>query len=180
MLPDYARDEFTYFLEEVHKYTGIHKFNNGTIKEHIEKVEEILGLSFPKSYKEFLLIFNGGYLFEENVRICGVIDDSSTLISNMYDVVYNNINKVSSIPYSHLIVATYLWGDAVCLDTSSSKEVVYLWEHESGELSVQFDSFVDWLNCEIRTGAQVYNYDGSQKNTSSHESLISKLKNLFA
>ena len=57
-------EDFSFFFEEINKYSSnIHKLNPGVELCYIEEVEKELNIIFPKIYKDFLQVCNGGELF---------------------------------------------------------------------------------------------------------------------
>ncbi|MFK3961884.1 SMI1/KNR4 family protein [Pseudalkalibacillus hwajinpoensis] len=57
-------NELSNSLKEIFKYAdGVHVLNPGVNLNHIIEVEKELAITFPKIYKNFLQVCNGGELF---------------------------------------------------------------------------------------------------------------------
>lgn len=48
--------------------------------------------------------------------------------------------------------------------TNKMDGVIIYWNHETGEVTEEWDSFGEWLNDEMESGKMLVNYDGSESN----------------
>lgn len=119
-------------------------------EEDINKVERGLGISFPKSYRDFLLKFNGGRPRQK----CFSIDDSGRKrlgqvldFFGIYDPIVScnidwNYHVFSNrIPSGFLPIACEDGGNLICLyNSSTNSDAVYYWDHEQETTPPSFKS----------------------------------------
>ncbi len=176
-------ERFQSFAEQLDKYSPrVHGLRESATLKQIARVEETLSLCFPDDYKEFLQRWNGGSLFCDDIVLLSIPGLTELEVeSDLPNLVNVNSSKCSAIPHSHLIIASYSYGDEVCLDLdwdSSSVGNVYKWDHETGGFVKQWNSFESWLEHETEFCTRMYNLDGSLKKTLL-EKAISRIRGLF-
>ena len=173
-------ESYSSFVRHLSKYSpGVHDLKEGATSERLEKAEQVLGVHFPDDYREFLLRWNGGSLFHGDLILLGVQEDCHPESVCSPTLVSVNSSKCPTIPHSFLIIASYSYGDAICLSFDGLLlGKVYLWNHETGEFTECWDSLESWLEYEMELGGRLYNFDGSRKKTL-FEKAISRIGNLF-
>ena len=65
------------------------------------------------------------------------------------------------------ILADNCLGDVIGFDlmqTNNMDGVVVYWNHETGEITEQWDSLAEWLDSVMESEKMLINYDGSERN----------------
>ena len=146
---------------------NIEKFNVPSVSiKHINSLEEILGNKLPNSYKELLLVYNGGvpnvnvfrngdreflfshFFFLENPQKATNNKDKNLGILSEYKAM------MTELPKNFLPIAAEPTGDVFVMDTSfAEKAPIYIWLHDSDEqlikLADDFDEFLSKLEHEV-------------------------------
>lgn len=110
--------------------------------QEINQLEELVGLNFPKEYKQHLLNYNGGqcipnvFLFKEDgIETKSMIDWFLAIYEGEYDNLksYLNIFKIEEkrMP-SHIVpIAHDPLGNLICIScTPRDYGYIYFWDHE--------------------------------------------------
>jgi len=121
----------------------------------VSEVEKRLGVVFSKSYKDFLLTYNGG-LFEE--QLLSLDSDETNIVflgvGGEKDLVHINRLYDGRLPASVVAIGMDPGGDLVCLSLreDESYDSVYYWRAEAelappaiGSLIKISDSFIGFL-----------------------------------
>lgn len=132
----------------------------------IEEIEKLVGLIFPKAYKDHLLKYNGGrcvpniFSFEEDGKITeSDIDWFLAIYNGEYDNLktYIEIYKLeeSRLPIRILPIAHDSGGNLICISCMGDDTgYIYFWNHEREFdfctenlylISISFQDFVDGL-----------------------------------
>lgn len=122
----------------------------------VEAIQRDLGRRLPRAYLEFLAEFGGGQFDELISCRCDVAPPDSTdgrvLISTFLagngdggiKVVTDRARSVG-VPDDLQPIADTLTGSYFCLGTRPSREGVFYWEHETGEVYRVSDSFEEMI-----------------------------------
>ena len=150
-------------IEEIRKYkSDVHELNPGIDRDIIEAFESKYNIKLPEDYKDFLTVYNGGELFIPGTVISGVVDENSLIEEeNGYLLHLNLTNKWPDMGDELLIIADLIYGDMICYDCE--RHVIVQWDHEIGEVTIEWDSFADWLREEMKIGNELVDYDGTDK-----------------
>lgn len=154
------------FVEEVEKYVeGVHVLEPGTSESSISEFEMNYELVLPDQYKEFLKLFNGGELFATPAgTVFSRLAGNSKLEKGIPYLEKNLESRWTEMPESFLIIADSNYGDVFCIDIASRNEKdvrIIKWDHESGEVSAEWNSLIDFLMSEMEIGAYLVDYDGN-------------------
>ena len=121
------------------------------------------GLALPNSYKDFLLVTNGGIpkepLFPVSARLNNPFDEVQSFLGIGVSVPTNELSYAQefykgSIPPELVPIANQAFGSYVCFDLRNGKERVVFWDHRhfwsTGEWREQdlyhvADSFEEFL-----------------------------------
>lgn len=104
--------------------------------EQIEQFEIEHNVKFPKSYKNFLLKWNGGYVEPDVFTISNEQGESSVNvffgIGNMYDNLADYIEILDGrLPDGFIPIAIDGSGNFICLGTKEPYyDQIYFWDHE--------------------------------------------------
>lgn len=158
------------FFEEVNKYkNNVHSLNRGVEISHIEQVEKELNITFPKIYKDFLQISNGGEVF-----ILG------TVLSEIYHPSLGQRNRGASyindsfrkdrrderMTDNLLIIADLNYGDSICFDLTTNNGIdakVVQWDNESKTISRNWNGFIEWIMDVLDEGSMLVDYEGNER-----------------
>ncbi len=154
------------FIEEVEKYVkGVHVLEQGAVEGDILDFEKKYKLVLPSQYKEFLKLFNGGELFATPAgTVFSRLVGSGVLENGIPYLEKNFENRWPEMPESFLIIADTNYGDVICIDIASTDKTdtrIVKWDHESGEVSAEWNSLIDFLMSEMEIGAYLVDYDGN-------------------
>ena len=125
------------------------KMNKPANKESVKKLENRIGTTLPKDYKEFLLNYNGGkpelYIFPETEKLYSLALDEvygldtgekATDINWNIDI----LNDYDRIMNQFIPIGNAINGDQFTLGISGKfKDKVYLWDHNQ---EVHYDDFI--------------------------------------
>ena len=152
--------------------------------QDIENLEKKCKVSFPQSFKDFLLINNGGraeknvfpMLENEHDNNEGVVSDFHGIDEKAY---YSNLEKsilYSRVPNDIFVFASDPFGNYICIGTEGQRYgKVYFWDHEGEAAAFGYDeawyenvylianSFEDFINSLYKVDLEVrddngYNY----------------------
>ena len=132
-------------------------YGRGAASNEIEMAERECGLTFPKSYKEFLLHL--GWIDCPFITVCGLGSDADWR-TNLMAIVQSWWHEVDAdirLPRNLIPVVDDGSGNVYCLDVSQMQESecpVVFWDHESFEGAEQVpvrvgSDFYSWLVNEI-------------------------------
>ncbi len=119
-------------------------------QDKIEEIEQSLDLRFPHSYKQHLMLFNGGKCTPNKFKFLEKGNPSDSYIDwflSIYDGEYDNFVEYFNdykieekrMPKSIFPIAHDPGGNLICLDSVDGK--VYFWDHESEiDYSIEDDS----------------------------------------
>ncbi|MEM4409766.1 MAG: SMI1/KNR4 family protein [Candidatus Caldarchaeum sp.] len=121
------------------------KFGRGASEEQISEAEQLLGITFPPSYKKFLSEF--GWADIDGEEIYGLGDDVPSSLHLVRKTLAER--EAAGLPLYWIPIHQTWLGNLTCLDGSRSRRREYpvvLWrlcpEEEVIELS---DNFVEWM-----------------------------------
>ena len=131
-----------------------------TESKYINEFESILGLRLPANYKEGLLVSNGGEINSGSDiwQIFPVFDKSDrkriTRTANHILVETKSANGWVGFPVEAVAIASNGCGDfAILLPCVENKEslqdVIYRWNHETGNISILCPTSAIWFNSRI-------------------------------
>lgn len=126
--------------------------------KYIEDTEKELGLKFPEKFKLKMLSENGGEFDtdEDNWELFPFLDKSdNTRISRTCNhIILETIEakKWRNFPSNVIAIAANGMGDLLFLaplkeDTSKLGDELYLWLHETGEVTKLANSILDFFDC---------------------------------
>jgi hypothetical protein len=141
--------------------------SNGSLQEsYLETIEQFLELKLPKSYRIFLLKYNGGepiknvFFYKEDKTNGSIIDRFFGLVSNKYEnlLVYLRTYR-ERIPLNMIPIAYDPGGNLILISVKSKdRGKIYFWDHEmevdDGEtpdysnltlIADSFDEFIEGL-----------------------------------
>ena len=107
-------------------------------------------------FKDYLL---GHGVPEENIIIVSFDMDDEEENGDLLHL--NLTNKWPDMGDELLIIADLIYGDMICYDCE--RHVIVQWDHEIGEVTIEWDSFADWLREEMKIGNELVGYDGTDK-----------------
>ncbi|MDE7297969.1 MAG: SMI1/KNR4 family protein [Lachnospiraceae bacterium] len=154
-----VKDYFNNFYTEIKKYKqGIHTLNNGISEEIINDFETKYDFCLPFYYREWLKMNNGGELFATpaGTELAKIRGDEEYENGMLY--VENNFDpnkRWPQMPDYMFIIAKVCTGDAIGFDlrrTYRNDGVIIHWDHETGEISMEWDSLAEWLDYEMEGG----------------------------
>ncbi|GKV56650.1 hypothetical protein NCCP2222_25970 [Sporosarcina sp. NCCP-2222] len=157
------------FFEEITKYADhVHSLNPGVDIYHIEQVEKVLNIKFPKIYKDFLQVCNGGELFLPGTVLSEIYYPE--LGSKKKGVSYINESfrtdrRPPGMTKNLFIIADLNYGDLICfnLNTSNGQDaVVVQWDTESKSVSRTWKGFKDWIMDVLKEGSMLVDYEGNE------------------
>ncbi|MFJ5772513.1 SMI1/KNR4 family protein [Psychrobacillus sp. NPDC093180] len=158
------------FLEEINKYVDtVHSLNPGVDLHNIEQVEKEINFKFPKIYKEFLQVCNGGELFVPGTVLSAI--DSSALEQKRRGTSYINESfwenhRRPRMTDNLFIIADLNYGDSICFDLNTNNvqdtEVVQ-WATENKSVSRTWSGFIEWLMDVLEEGSMLVDYEGNEK-----------------
>ena len=150
-------------IEEIHKYKdGVHELNPGIDRAIIKAFETKYNINLPEDYKDFLTVYNGGELFIPGTVVSGVFDEEKEIKDDNGDYLHLNLtNKWPDMGDELLIIADLNYGDMICYD--SKRQVIVQWDHEIGEVTIEWDTFAEWLQDEMKAGSELVDYNGNEK-----------------
>lgn len=165
-----ADEYFKNFYLEVEKYIqGIHILNKGISEKEICSFEETYDICLPYYYREWLKRNNGGELFAvpAGINIAGILGKQEREMGEIYVEDNFDIKKrVPGMPDFLFILADNCLGDVIGFDlmqTNNMDGVVVYWNHETGEITEQWDSLAEWLDSVMESEKMLINYDGSER-----------------
>lgn len=145
----------------------MHHLNVGINIKEIEKLEKNLNIKLPCVYKCFLQQCNGGELFAIPAgTIISEINVSGKKKGSFLNETFREERRWPNMPKDYLIIAETNYGDTICMDLSTNngnEAEIIKWDHENGEVSDRWNSFIDWLMEELDIGAMAVNYDRIDK-----------------
>jgi len=118
-------------------------------EKYIKKAEEILGTLLPNAYKNEMMQNNGGTIcIDDEVWELFPIADTSDKkrISRTCNHIIHETNQAkrwSDFPKNALAIASDSCGNLLIFKQENGKylDEIYLWNHETGELSMVANSF---------------------------------------
>ncbi len=162
-------DNYQQLLEEV--------FLNMQTEENAQKSYQrmllywnLLLACLPYYYREWLKRNNGGELFAvpAGINIAGILGKQEREMGEIYVEDNFDIKKrVPGMPDFLFILADNCLGDVIGFDlmqTNNMDGVVVYWNHETGEITEQWDSLAEWLDSVMESEKMLINYDGSERN----------------
>lgn len=164
-------EDFSFFFEEINKYSSnIHKLNPGVELCYIEEVEKELNIIFPKIYKDFLQVCNGGELFIPGTVLSEIY--SPLFGKKKLGIAYLNESFHSNrrrpeMPNNLLIIADLNYGDSICFDLNMNNgqdAVVVQWDTQDRIISRTWEGFKTWLLDVLEEGSLLIDYNSNDKN----------------
>lgn len=116
----------------------------------IEKLEKLLGVEFPESYKKIVLEHNGACIIPGTFKVSGRVES----INNFHDVKKEYQFSDERLPGKIVPFARDAGDNQICFDfTEEGKVTIVFWDYEiekieDGALSFianSFDEFLDML-----------------------------------
>ena len=158
------------FFIEINKYAdSVHSLNPGVDIYHIEQVENELNISFPKIYKEFLQVSNGGELFTPGTVLSEIYFPALGEKKKGASYINESFRKDRRRPgmtENLLIIADLNYGDSICFDLATNNgqdaEVVQ-WDNESKSVSRTWSGFKEWIMDVLEEGSMLVDYEGNEK-----------------
>jgi hypothetical protein len=136
-------------MKLIKEYPSIFDIDGEKSEDLVEKAENTLGVTLPKSYKQFLMKF--GMIAFGGREYYGVIHEDFEN-SGIPDAVWYNLHIRKQYDFPHHLVAVYNNNgvEAVCLDTSNyySKDecAIVVWDRVHNEILDSANlSFIDYL-----------------------------------
>jgi hypothetical protein len=161
--------EYTFFINEVNKYTkGVHFLNPGVEVSVVEEFEKDNNIVLPRQYKDFLQLYNGGELFRPGTKLAeiysGKTNEKKIGIPYLDESLLRH-RRLPGMPDDLLIIADMNYGDLICivLDRNNGESEVVQWSIEDNDISRKWNSFTEWLLSTLEEGSMLVNYDGSEK-----------------
>ncbi|MWC30013.1 SMI1/KNR4 family protein [Paenibacillus sp. MMS18-CY102] len=158
------------FVQEINRYAeGVHSLNEGIDESSIEDLESMLKVKFPKVYKDFLQICNGGELFIPGTVISEIYTTTSGPKQRGGSYLNDSFmieRRRPGMPDTYLIIADLNYGDTICLDLDTNngyESTVVQWDREAQEVSRSWGSFVEWIMDTLEEGAMLVDYEGNEK-----------------
>jgi hypothetical protein len=161
---------FPAFVRELKKYIpGVHNMKPAASEELVRFAETKLGIKFPKSYRNFLMLWNGAALFKGDVMIFGVHKNRRYLDNEelpVEDLIESNrpTKRWPGMPKSYILIARTGYGDQLCLDMESASAQdakIVQWAHETGDTEKIHKNLAAWLDWEMKMGRGAYDYKGN-------------------
>jgi hypothetical protein len=140
---------------------NIEKFDVPAVSEsHINSLEKLIGNNLPGSYRNFLLVYNGGFPTAANVfrnsnseflfsHFFSLENPQGAVIDEKKEGVLTEYKAImTQLPRNYLPFASEPTGDVYVLDTSFGENApVYIWLHDADEELVKLaDSFEDFIS----------------------------------
>lgn len=122
-------------------------FYGGVSDALIAQSENVLGLSFPPSYKEFLKKLGAGAI--RGIELYGLIDDPEDDTNGPPDALWytQTLRKDFGLPQSMIAISETGFGPIYVIDTSEKDErgesPVYIWFQR--KMDKDADQFGNWL-----------------------------------
>lgn len=117
-------------------------FTGGVSLNTIKKVEDILNVTLPESYKSFLFRYGVGDIF--GIEIYGIISDENFEGTSIPSLVWitKDFRKKFTIPFHFIPISYTGYGPYYFIDTENSK--VALWDFEN-KPKYEFSDFGKFL-----------------------------------
>ena len=163
-------NELSNVFKEIFKYAdGVHVLNPRVNLNHIIEVEKELAVTFPKIYKDFLQVCNGGELFIPGTVLAelyhpelGAMKKGTSYINESF----REDQRRQGMPGHFFIIADLNYGDSTCFDlmTNDGQDAkVVQWDHESQAVSRTWSGFNEWMMTVLEEGAMLVDYEGNEK-----------------
>lgn len=139
-------------LSELNRYYSL---LDGDIQSYI-KVFETVG-KVPAQYKEWLKIFNGGFLFSVSMFSTQdqVYGKGKYLTFAEVNSLYNKLTY--GIPDNVTCFAMAVDGDYYCFESDDSSGKIYEWDIHSKKAIQQWNNYSDWLSEQINIAKEDIN-----------------------
>ena len=134
-------------LENLHALNQYYSLLNGGIDSYV-KVFETVG-RVPAQLKEWLKIFDGGFLFSVSMLSTKPHVDGQGSFLTFSEVNSEEYKKDNGIPSNVVCFAMSNYGSFYFFDSESSDEKIYEWDIEESVAVDEWDSFADWLNTQV-------------------------------
>ena len=136
-------------LERLQKYSKYCLLDEGDILSYVAVFEK-LG-KMPQQLKEWMKIFDGGYLFSTTMFYSNVKNGEKRKVLTFEDVNSKKFRQENQIPKDIYCFAMTNYGNYICYANDEDLNVIYEWDSERCGLILKWDSFADWLKEVIDT-----------------------------
>lgn len=117
----------------------------------IKKLEDILGVTFPKDYVECVMKNNAGYpslkVFKTSSGIEHIFNNLLTLDENKKVNIFTTFESLLAATGNKLLIpfAEDPFGNYICFDFSDSTVRIVFWEHETKKTDAISETFTEFL-----------------------------------
>jgi len=125
-------------LVELEKYCLLQKGDISTYADVFDTIGKM-----PNQLKEWLKVFDGGYLFSESMFFSNKYKDETLTFAKMNSPEFK---KELGIDEDVICFGRTNYGAYYCFAQDEDIDVIYEWDCEEGGPVLKWDTFADWLN----------------------------------
>ena len=119
------------------------KLYKGASEQLINGFERIFNVELPIEYRELLKYTNGAGLFDGDITLYSLFDESiSVKHCNLLGNANSPIAK-KSIPNELFVIGIYNFGDLICINLNNGN--VVQWSHDDDEIFIEYPNIREWL-----------------------------------
>ena len=141
-------EELKQALKKLYGLNKYYSLLSGDIQSYVKTFETVGRV--PEQLKEWLKIFDGGFLFSVSMFSTRKHIDGQGAFISFPEINSDDFKQKNNIPKEIVCFAMANYGNYYFFDSTSKDEKIYEWDTEENAAVDEWQSFSEWLNTQIQ------------------------------